>query len=283
MEHHSACRISFYSFQTVSYTVDVYRGTIRAERNPFVFGAFISFFPQLVAGPIERASNLLPQMTTEKMLSYEDLQIGLRWILMGMFKKSVIADSFAGVVNTIYSHPEQYPGPLLMLAVFFFAIQVYGDFSGYSDIATGSLDSLASIDDEFSAALLGSIRGRALAARHISLTSWFRDYIYFPLGAIVEASGSGLVTLPWSSWSAAFARSELDVRRFRLSPRVLPDHAAPAIPGYRAVTRALLLHRIPFLLPLLEWAMMFGATLLVSSSFVLRRWRTQQQCIHDCW
>jgi alginate O-acetyltransferase complex protein AlgI len=262
--------ISFYSFQTVSYTVDVYRGTIRAERNPFVFATFISFFPQLVAGPIERASNLLPQMTTEKKLSYEDLQIGLRWILMGMFKKSVIADSFAGVVNTIYSHPEQYPGPLLMLAVFFFAIQVYGDFSGYSDIATG-------VARLFGFRLMVNFQQPYLARSvaehwqrwHISLTSWFRDYIYFPLGGNrrgfwIWARNVTVVFVVSGIWHGA--NWTYVVFGFLHAFYLIMQHLLS--PGYRAVTRALLLHRIPFLLPLLEWAMMFGATLF---GFVLFR------------
>src|SRR5690606_21865115 len=130
--------ISFYTFQTLSYTIDVYRNRIEPSKNILSFFAFVSFFPQLVAGPIERASNLLPQFEKKRLFNYAKSIDGLRLILLGLFKKMVIADNCALAVNDIFTHYTEYNGSTLFFGAFFFAFQIYGDFSGYSDIAIGS-------------------------------------------------------------------------------------------------------------------------------------------------
>jgi len=175
--------ISFYTFQTMSYTIDVYRNKISSEKDIIAFFAFVSFFPQLVAGPIERASNLLPQFKKERFFTYENGVIGLRLMLWGYLKKLVIADNSAIIVNKIFSNYESYSGGVLVLGAVFFAFQIYGDFSGYSDIARG-LARLFGFD------LMVNFRypyfSRDIAEFwrrwHISLSTWFRDYLYIPLG-----------------------------------------------------------------------------------------------------
>lgn len=130
--------ISFYTFQTLSYTIDVYRKQLEPTKNIIAFLAFVSFFPQLVAGPIERASNLLPQFYTNRKFSYKNAVNGTRQILWGLFKKVVIADQCAEYVNLIFDNSAEYGGITLVLGAFLFAFQIYGDFSGYSDIAIGT-------------------------------------------------------------------------------------------------------------------------------------------------
>ena len=130
--------ISFYTFQTLSYTIDVYRKKIEPTTNVLAFSAFVSFFPQLVAGPIERASNLLPQFIKKKQFDYTSAVDGMRQILWGLFKKMIIADNCAEIANTIFSSPTDHSASTLVLGAVFFAFQIYGDFSGYSDIAIGT-------------------------------------------------------------------------------------------------------------------------------------------------
>ena len=130
--------ISFYTFQTLSYTIDIYRRKITPTHNVIAYFAFVSFFPQLVAGPIERASHLLPQFLQRKVFDLEQAKDGLRQILWGLFKKTVIADNLAPYVDKIFSNYEAYSGPMLLLGTIYFAIQIYCDFSGYSDMAIGT-------------------------------------------------------------------------------------------------------------------------------------------------
>ncbi len=175
--------ISFYTFQTLSYSIDIYRRKIEAEKNFVSFIAFVSFFPQLVAGPIERASNLLPQFAVKRQFDYIQAVHGMRLILWGLVKKVLIADMCSGHVDFIFNNYETLPGSTLVLGAFYFAFQIYGDFSGYSDMAIGI------------AALFGFKLMRNFAYPyfsrdiaefwrrwHISLSTWFRDYLYFPLG-----------------------------------------------------------------------------------------------------
>lgn len=175
--------ISFYTFQTLSYVLDVYRGTIRPEEHFGYYALFVSFFPQLVAGPIERPEHLLPQLREEHRLRGEDLFAGLWLMLQGYFKKLMIADRLAPMVDAVYASPETATGPAVALATLLFALQIYGDFSGYSDIARGTARMLG-------IRLMENFR-RPYAAQsirdfwrrwHISLTSWFTDYLYKPLG-----------------------------------------------------------------------------------------------------
>jgi alginate O-acetyltransferase complex protein AlgI len=175
--------ISFYTFQTMSYTIDVYRGVIPPERHLGRFALYICFFPQLVAGPIERAKDLLPQMKLERDFSYTRATDGLRLMAWGFFKKMVIADRLAMVVEHVYRDPENHSGPALAIATLCFAYQIYCDFSGYSDIAIGAARVLgvrlsANFNRPYAAASIAEFWRRW----HISLSTWFRDYVYLPLG-----------------------------------------------------------------------------------------------------
>jgi alginate O-acetyltransferase complex protein AlgI len=175
--------ISFYVFQTTSYLIDVYRGRIEPERHFGMLTLFVSFFPQLVSGPIERAGHLLPQFYEEHHLNASDLSNGLRLMLWGMFKKVVIADRLAVYVNAVYDNPADHRGLPILLATCFFAVQLYCDFSGYMDIALGTAramgyDLIANFRQPYAASSIADFWRRW----HISLTSWFRDYLYIPLG-----------------------------------------------------------------------------------------------------
>ena len=175
--------ISFYTFQALSYTIDVYRRQVKPTKDPFAFFAFISFFPQLVAGPIERATNLLPQFLKARNFDYANAVLGCRQMLWGFFKKMVIADNCAAVANSLLNNPSQTNGLAIWLGVFMFTIQIYGDFSGYSDIAIGC-SRLFGINLMRNFAFPYFSRDIAEFWRrwHISLTTWFRDYLYIPLG-----------------------------------------------------------------------------------------------------
>ncbi len=175
--------ISFYTFQTLSYTIDVYNKRLEPTKDIFSFLAFVSFFPQLVAGPIERATNLLPQFYKKRKFDYKKAVDGLRQILWGLFKKVVIADNCARYANTIFNNSNDYSGSTLFLGAFLFAFQIYGDFSGYSDIAIG-ISRLFGFDLKRNFAFPYFSRDIAEFWRrwHISLSTWFRDYVYIPLG-----------------------------------------------------------------------------------------------------
>ena len=175
--------ISFYTFQTLSYTIDVYREKLAPTKDFIAFTAFVSFFPQLVAGPIERASHLLPQFYRKRKFDYDLAVNGMRQILWGLFKKVVIADNCAEFANQIFNNYEDYSGSTLILGAVFFTFQIYGDFSGYSDIAIGT-SRLFGFDLMRNFAYPYFSRDIAEFWRrwHISLSTWFRDYLYIPLG-----------------------------------------------------------------------------------------------------
>jgi len=175
--------ISFYTFQTLSYTIDIYRNKINPTKDVIAFFGFVSFFPQLVAGPIERASNLLPQFLNTRKFDYHKAVDGLRQILWGLFKKIVIADNCAIYVNDIFSNYTDYSGSTLLLGAVFFAFQIYGDFSGYSDIAIGTARLFGiSLMQNFAFPYFSRDIAEFWRRWHISLTSWFKDYLYIPLG-----------------------------------------------------------------------------------------------------
>lgn len=175
--------ISFYTFQTLSYTIDIYRGKIEPTRDLVSFFAFVSFFPQLVAGPIERASNLLPQFQKPRSFQYPKAVDGLRQILWGLFKKVVIADSCAPYVNDIFANYQDYNGSTLLLGVIFFSFQIYCDFSGYSDIALGTAKLFGfSLMTNFAVPYFSRDIAEFWRRWHISLSTWFKDYVYIPLG-----------------------------------------------------------------------------------------------------
>ena len=175
--------ISFYTFQALSYSIDIYRRKLDVCRDPVAFFAYVSFFPQLVAGPIERATNLLPQMQKPRTFNYEKAVDGCRQMLWGLFKKIVIADNCAVYVNEVFANYQNQSGSTLLLAAIFFTFQIYGDFSGYSDIAIGCAK-LFGIDlmQNFRHPYFSRDIAEFWRRWHISLTTWFRDYIYIPLG-----------------------------------------------------------------------------------------------------
>ncbi|SHI38141.1 D-alanyl-lipoteichoic acid acyltransferase DltB, MBOAT superfamily [Mesonia phycicola] len=175
--------ISFYTFQTLSYTIDAYRKKLKPTKDFIAFTAFVSFFPQLVAGPIERATHLLPQFYKKRKFDYSLAVDGMRQILWGLFKKVVIADNCAQFANQIFNNSGDYSGSTLVLGAVFFTFQIYGDFSGYSDIAIGT-SRLFGFDLMRNFAFPYFSRDIAEFWRrwHISLSTWFRDYLYIPLG-----------------------------------------------------------------------------------------------------
>jgi alginate O-acetyltransferase complex protein AlgI len=175
--------LSFHTFQSLSYVIEVYCGRQRAEKNLGIYALYVMFYPQLVAGPIERPQNLLKQFYEKHAFVYVRVVEGLQWILWGLFKKMVIADRLAIFVNAIYGHPQNYAGPYLVLGTVFFAFQIYCDFSGYTDIARGAAKVLGfrlmqNFDQPYTARSIPEFWRRW----HISLSTWFRDYVYIPLG-----------------------------------------------------------------------------------------------------
>lgn len=175
--------ISFYTFQTLSYSIDVYRRKMKPTTDFIAFSAFVSFFPQLVAGPIERATHLLPQFYKKRTFNYHKAVDGMRQILWGLFKKVVIADNAAQFANLIFNNSADYSGSTLLLGAIFFTFQIYGDFSGYSDIAIGisrlfGFDLMRNFHFPYFSRNIAEFWRRW----HISLSTWFRDYLYIPLG-----------------------------------------------------------------------------------------------------
>jgi len=175
--------ISFYTFQTLSYTIDVYRKQMQPTKSLINFATFVAFFPQLVAGPIERAKHLLPQFSSKREFSYKQAMSGLHLIIWGLFKKVVIADTCATYVNVIFDNYEQMNSLSLLLGAVYFAFQIYGDFSGYSDIAIG-LSRILGFDlmRNFNYPYFSRDIAEFWRRWHISLSTWFRDYLYIPLG-----------------------------------------------------------------------------------------------------
>jgi D-alanyl-lipoteichoic acid acyltransferase DltB (MBOAT superfamily) len=175
--------ISFYTFQTLSYTIDVYRGVREPEHHFGIFAVYVSFFPQLVAGPIERSTRLLPQFLEKHRFEYDRVIDGLRLMLWGFFKKIVIADRLAVYVNEVYGHPGDFSTGPLLLATYFFAFQIYCDFSGYTDIAIGSARIMGyDLMENFRRPYFAKSIAEFWRRWHISLSTWFRDYLYFSLG-----------------------------------------------------------------------------------------------------
>ena len=175
--------ISFYTFQTLSYSIDVYRKKMHATKDFVAFSAFVSFFPQLVAGPIERATQLLPQFKKERKFNYNEAVIGSKQILWGLFKKMVIADNCAYYANMIFDNSANLSGSTLLLGAIFFTFQIYGDFSGYSDIAIGTARLFGfRLMRNFAYPYFSRDIAEFWRRWHISLSTWFRDYLYIPIG-----------------------------------------------------------------------------------------------------
>ncbi|RPA68414.1 MBOAT family protein [Cyclobacteriaceae bacterium YHN15] len=175
--------ISFYTFQTMSYTIDIYRRKFEPTKDIIAFFAYVSFFPQLVAGPIERASNLLPQFFKQRIFYYTKAMDGMRQILWGFFMKLVIADNCAVFVNQAFNNPESQPASNLLIGAVFFSFQIYGDFGGYSNIAIGTGKLLGfNLMQNFAFPYFSRDIAEFWRRWHISLSTWFRDYVYIPLG-----------------------------------------------------------------------------------------------------
>ncbi len=175
--------LSFHTFQAMSYTIEVYRGNQKAERHFGIYSLYVMFYPQLVAGPIERPQNMLHQFHEKYDFNFDECKEGLKIMIWGLFKKIVIADRLALIVNSVYKHPENYSGPSILIAVIFFSFQIYCDFSGYSDIAIGSarvmgFKLMQNFDNPYSSKSMAEFWTRW----HISLSTWFKDYLYIPLG-----------------------------------------------------------------------------------------------------
>ncbi|WP_244154615.1 MBOAT family O-acyltransferase [Pedobacter soli] len=201
--------ISFYTFHGLSYVIDIYKKRIPAERNFVDYSLFVSFFPLLVAGPIERATHLLPQIKKKREFDYANAIDGLRQILWGLFKKVVIADQCANFANLIFNNAENYSGSTLLLGALFFTFQIYGDFSGYSDIALGTarlfgVDLLKNFNFPYFSRDIAEFWRRW----HISLSSWFKDYLYIPLGGskggtLVKVRNTFIIFLVSGFWHGA--------------------------------------------------------------------------------
>lgn len=174
--------LSFHTFQAMSYTIEVYRGHQPAERHLGIYALYVMFFPQLVAGPIERPQNLLPQFYVEHRIDYARITSGLKLMAWGLFKKAVVADRLAWVVNLVYGDPSRFSGPVLVVATVFFAFQILYDFSGYSDIAIGSARVMGfSLRKNFDSPYQAPTTAEFWRRWHMSLSSWFRDYVFRPI------------------------------------------------------------------------------------------------------
>ncbi len=175
--------LSFHTFQAMSYTIEVYRGNQKADRHFGIYALYVMFYPQLVAGPIERPQNVLHQFHTKHHFSYENVTNGLKLMAWGMFKKVVVGDHLAMMVDKVYNNPTQYEGLPLIIATVFFAFQIYCDFSGYSDIALGSAQVMGfKLMQNFDRPYFSKTISEFWRRWHISLSTWFRDYLYIPLG-----------------------------------------------------------------------------------------------------
>lgn len=175
--------LSFHTFQAMSYTFEVYYGRQKAEKHFGIYALYVMFYPQLVAGPIERPQNILHQFHQKQFFDYQRLSSGLRMMIWGLFKKVVIADNLAGLVNTAYTSPDDHTGMTLLLTSYFFAFQIYCDFSGYSDMAIGAARVMGyDLMENFRTPYIAASIKEFWSRWHISLSTWFRDYLYIPLG-----------------------------------------------------------------------------------------------------
>lgn len=175
--------ISFFIFQAIGYTIDVYRDEIQAEKNPFRYALFVSFFPQLVAGPIERSKNLLAQLRKDSKFDIDNAKNGLLTMAYGLFMKIAVADNISAVIDPIFNSPGDYSGMIILFATILFAFQIYCDFNGYTQIAIGSARIIGfRLNQNFDSPYMGSSVKDFWHRWHISLTSWFKDYLYIPLG-----------------------------------------------------------------------------------------------------
>ena len=268
--------LSFHTFQSMSYTMEVYRGHVRAERSLAHFALYVLFYPQLVAGPIERPQNLLPQFRIAHRFDLERCLEGLKLIATGLFKKVIIADRLAPIVDAAYSAPREHSGGQLLLATYLFAIQIYCDFSGYSDIARGAARVMGfELMRNFNRPYFATSIGEFWRRWHISLSTWFRDYVYIPFGGNRAGRGRRCVNLlvvfvlsgiwhganwtflVWGLIHGLIMTGEIAVRGDR------PERAPT---GLRALVRGLLVFNVVAL----AWVF-FRAASLDDAALILRR------------
>ena len=274
--------ISFYTFQSLSYTIDVYRGKLHATKDVVAFFAYIAFFPQLVAGPIERATHLLPQMLGTRTFRYDEAVDGLRRMLWGFFKKMVVADNCAVAVNLIWKNYAEADALTLIAGMLLFTFQIYGDFSGYSDIAIG-VSKLFGIKlmENFRLPYFSRSIGEFWRRWHISLMTWFRDYLYIPLGGSRKGSvrtmlnvfvvfllsglwhGANWTYVAWGGYNACL----LTIGRW-----LGANHQSPQsdIPTWRSIPRVI----FTFLLVAIGWIVFRSASLAEAYDYLTRLFTT---------
>ncbi len=274
--------ISFYTFQSLSYTIDVYRGKLHATKDVVAFFAYIAFFPQLVAGPIERATHLLPQMVGTRTFRYDEAVDGLRRMLWGFFKKMVVADNCAVAVNLIWENYAEADALTLIAGMLLFTFQIYGDFSGYSDIAIG-VSKLFGIKlmENFRLPYFSRSIGEFWRRWHISLMTWFRDYLYIPLGGSRKGSartmlnvfivfllsglwhGANWTYVAWGGYNACL----LTIGRW-----LGANHQSPQsdIPTWRSIPRII----FTFFLVAIGWIVFRSASLAEAYDYLTRLFTT---------
>jgi len=275
--------ISFYTFQTLSYSIDIYNKKLKPTKDFIAFSAFVCFFPQLVAGPIERATNLLPQFLNKRSFNYTNAKDGLRQILWGLFKKIVIADNSAKFVNIIFDNYEDYSGSTLVLGAILFAFQIYGDFSGYSDIAIGTSRLFGfNLKQNFAFPYFSRDIAEFWRRWHISLSTWFRDYLYIPLGGsqgskyrvirnvfiifIVSGfwHGANWTFIVWGFLNALYFIPLLVLKRNRNNLEVVASNSN--IPSIKEVAQML----ITFALTCIAWIFFRAENIMEAFDYLLR-------------
>jgi len=280
--------ISFYTFQTLSYTIDVYNKKLEPTRNFIAFSAFVSFFPQLVAGPIERATNLLPQFYTKRVFEYSAAVLGLRQILWGLFKKVVIADNCATYANIIFNDHSYYSPGTLVLGALFFTFQIYGDFSGYSDIAIGTSRLFGfNLKQNFAFPYFSRDIAEFWRRWHISLSTWFRDYLYIPLGGskggmkmkvrntfiifLVSGfwHGANWTFIIWGLLNALYFLPLLLRNKNRVNTNIVAE--GKWIPNLKELTQIL----ITFSLTVFAWIFFRANSVSHAFDYILLKFRTQ--------
>ena len=273
--------ISFYTFQTLSYTIDVYKKKLEPTEDLVAFSAFVCFFPQLVAGPIERATNLLPQFYKKRTFEYDKAVDGMRQILWGLFKKVVIADNCAEYANLIFNNYQDYNGSTLLLGAIFFTFQIYGDFSGYSDIAIGTSRLFGfNLMQNFATPYFSRDIAEFWRRWHISLSTWFRDYLYIPLGGSRGGTwmkvrntfiiflvsgfwhGANWTFIVWGGLNALYFLPLLLLKRNRANLGVVAE--GRMLPNLRELWQM----GTTFLLTVLAWVFFRAESIIIALSFL---------------
>lgn len=273
--------ISFYTFQTLSYTIDVYKKKLEPTRNFVAFIAFVSFFPQLVAGPIERATNLLPQFYKKRDFIYSNAVDGMRQVLWGLFKKVVIADNCAKYANLIFNNSDDYSGSTLLFGAFMFSFQIYCDFSGYSDIAIGVSRLFGfNLMRNFAFPYFSRDIAEFWRRWHISLSTWFRDYLYIPLGGsrggtsmkirntfiifIVSGfwHGANWTFVVWGALNALYFLPLMLLGKNRVNTDMVAEHKM--LPNFKEIFQM----TITFLITLIAWVFFRADSISHAISFI---------------